>query len=196
MSQTRLVAAKPATKPNKLSAAPKARPSSPPPPAANIGKGKPPRAAAAPAPANRPSKPPPAPAADERPTKGGQTKNELKAQFAKLSSATAQIGGLKRSLNKGFFDVGVLLTQIRNEKLYEVKGYGSFEAFVEREIDINKATCLKLIRIAEALQHDQALAAGFERATAAVSALDGETELSTASRPGGSPLGGVPLHKQ
>ncbi len=195
MSQTRLVAAKTTAKPAKLAAAPK-RASSPPPAAANIGKGKAPRAAAAPATVStRPSKPPPA-VVDERPTKGGQTKNELKAQFAKLSSATAQIGGLKRSLNKGFFDVGVLLTQIRNEKLYEVKGYGSFEAFVEREIDINKVTCMKLIRIAEALQHDQALAAGFERATAAVSALDGETELAAASRPGGSPLGGVPLHKQ
>ena len=35
-----------------------------------------------------------------------------------------------------------MLNQIRNERLYEVKGYGSFESFVEREIDINKAICL------------------------------------------------------
>jgi hypothetical protein len=188
MSQTRLVAAKSAAKPAKLAAAPKARPSTTPPPFAKTK-------SAAPSP-SRPSKPPPAATAEERPTKGGQTKNELKAQFAKLSGATAQIASLKRSINKGFYEIGGLLTQIRNEKLYEVKGYGSFEAFVEREIDINKATCLKMIRIAEALRQDQALAAGLERAAAAVAALDGEVEVSTQARPGGSPLGGIPLHKQ
>src|SRR4051794_38699332 len=108
MSQTRLVAAKTAAKPaGKLTPAPKGRTSPPPPPpaASSIGKSKAPRAAApAQAPVTRPSKPPTpaASAAEERPTKGGQTKNELKAQFAKLSGATAQIAGLKRALNKGF----------------------------------------------------------------------------------------------
>lgn len=103
---------------------------------------------------------------------------------------------MKRSLNKTFFDIGVLLNQIRNERLYEVKGYGSFESFVEREIDINKAICLKLTRVVEALVQEQALAAGLDRAVAAVAALDGEAETSPMARPAGSPAGGVPLHKQ
>ena len=127
-------------------------------------------------------------------------KSELKAQLGRLSSATSQISGLKRSINKSFFDVGVLLNQIRNERLYEVKGYGSFESFVEREIDMNKVLCLKTARIAEAIQRDQALAAGFERAVAAVSALDGTVEPAAlpapGSRPAGSPGGVIPLHKQ
>jgi hypothetical protein len=203
VSQTRLVAAKTAAKPAKLAAAPKTRSASnaPPAAAANIGKPKG-RVSSAPAPTSGAPVTRSAAAvahangAEERPTKGGQTKNELKAQFAKLSNATAQIAGLKRALNKSFFDIGVLLNQVRNERLYEVKGYGSFEAFVEREIDINKAICLKLTRIAEVLHHDQALAAGLERAAAAVAALDGETEPSALVRPGGSPAGGVPLHKQ
>jgi len=103
---------------------------------------------------------------------------------------------MKRSLSKTFFDIGQLLNQIRNERLYEVKGYGSFESFVEREIDINKAVCLKLSRVVEALHHDQALSAGLDRALAAVAALDGEAESSPVARPAGSPAGGVPLHKQ
>ena len=103
---------------------------------------------------------------------------------------------MKRSLNKTFFDIGLLLNQIRNERLYEVKGYGSFESFVEREIDINKAICLKLTRVVEALNQEQALAAGLDRAVAAVAALDGEAEPSPMARPAGSPAGGVPLHKQ
>jgi hypothetical protein len=133
---------------------------------------------------------------EERSSRSGLTKSELKAQFAKLSAATAQIGVLKRTLSKSFVDVGTLLNQIRSERLYEVKGYGSFESFVEREIEINKAVCVKLARIAETLHRDPALAAGLERASAAVAALDGEAEASLVGRPGGSPAGGVPLHKQ
>jgi len=134
------------------------------------------------------------------PSGGAGPKSELKAQLGRLSSATSQISGLKRSINKSFFDVGVLLNQIRNERLYEVKGYGSFESFVEREIDMNKVLCLKTARIAEAIQRDQALAAGFERAVAAVSALDGMPDSAVVaapgSRPAGSPGGVIPLHKQ
>lgn len=133
----------------------------------------------------------------ERTARAGLSKNELKAQFTKLSAAINQIGGLKRSINKSFFDIGLHLAQIRDERLYDVKGYGSFESFVEREIDLNKGLCLKMVRVTEALVREQAVAAGMERAVAAVSALDGETDLTSAPRPGGSPAaGGVPLHKQ
>jgi hypothetical protein len=128
-------------------------------------------------------------------TRSGQSKSELKAQFAKLSAASSQIAGFKRALAKSFFDVGTLLNQIRDERLYEVKGYGSFESFVEREVDINKALCLKIARVAEALQRDQAIIAGLDRAVAAVSALDGEAEPAGSTfRPAGSP-GGIPAHK-
>ena len=47
-----------------------------------------------------------------------------------------------RRSNKSFFDIGVLLNQIRNERLYEVKGYGSFESFVEREVGYQQGALL------------------------------------------------------
>jgi hypothetical protein len=122
-------------------------------------------------------------------------KSDLKAQFAKLSTATSQISGLKRAINRNFYDVGLILNRIRHERLYEIKGYGSFESFVEREIDINKAVCLRSARIAEVISRDEAIAAGLERSSAAVAALDGELEASNV-RPAGSPVGTVPLHKQ
>ena len=50
--------------------------------------------------------------------------------------------------------------------------------------------------IAEAIHRDQALAAGLERAVAAVAALDGESDLVAPTRPAGSPAGGIPVHKQ
>lgn len=190
VSSSRLAAAKP-SKSQKLTTAVKSK-SSAPAPISKVGS----RAKTA-------SVPPAAAKSDARSaagssdagTRSGVSKTELKAQFAKLSTATGQIGGLKRSLNKSFFDVGVLLNQIRNERLYEVKGYGSFESFVEREIGLNKAVCLKIARVAEAIHRDEAIAAGLERASAAVAALDGESEPSAGFRPAGSPLGAIPVHK-
>ena len=183
VSTTRLVAAK-SVKPQKFPAnQSKGRTPSAAPPAKKL-------AAVAPAPAAA------APQQDGKAGAGAANKSELKAQFARLSQATSQITGLKRSLHKSFYDVGTLLNQIRNERLYEVKGYGSFESFVERELDLNKVLCMRAARIAEAIHRDQALAAGLERAAAAVAALDGETELSPMSRPAGSPAGGIPVHKQ
>jgi hypothetical protein len=122
---------------------------------------------------------------------------ELKERLAKLSAATSKIGGLKRAINKNFFDVGVILNRIRDEKLYEVKGYGSFEAFVEREIDIARIICLRSARIAEAMTRDVALAAGLERAAAAVAVLDGDLSAEEPSlRPVVSPGPSIPIHKQ
>ena len=198
VSSSRLVAQKP-PKPQKLAAAIKPRST---PPAASESAalrktGRFPKA--------RTSSIPPAaseeraPVASVRPapedtTRSGHSKSELKAQFAKLSAATAQIAGFKRALGKTFFDIGVLLNQVRDERLYEVKGYGSFESFVEREVDINKALCLKIARVAEAIHRESALAAGLERSVAAAAALDGESEPAGVFRPAGSP-GGIPAHK-
>ncbi len=191
-SHTRLVATKTA-KPQKVAAGSKAR-TNPPPSlqkSSRWPKGKAASVSPPPAGGTRAAAP-----AEDRTSRSGLSKTELKAQFAKLSAAVAQINALKRSLNKSFYDIGVLLNQVRDERMYEVKGYGSMESFVEREIDLNKAVCLKTARIAEVILRDQALAAGLDRAAAAVAALDGETESSPLLRPAGSPAGGVPLHKQ
>jgi hypothetical protein len=197
VSSSRLVAQKP-PKPQKLAAAIKPR-STPPAASDSAALRKTGRF-----PKGRTSSIPPAseeraPVASVRPgpedtTRSGHSKSELKAQFAKLSAATAQIAGFKRSLGKTFFDIGVLLNQVRDERLYEVKGYGSFESFVEREVDINKALCLKIARVAEAIHREFALAAGLERSVAAAAALDGESEPAGVFRPAGSP-GGIPAHK-
>lgn len=123
-------------------------------------------------------------------------KQELKAQIGRLSGATSQIVALKRNLSKGFYEIGGILNQIRTERLFEVKGYGSFESFLERELDINKIVSLRMARIADVLRREDAIAAGFERASAAMAALDGEADLPQSSRPVGSPASALPLHKQ
>jgi hypothetical protein len=125
--------------------------------------------------------------------------DHLKARFTSLSAATAQIKTLKRSVQKNFFDIGVQLDRIREERLYEVKGYGSFESFVERELDLDKPTCMKLSRIPRTMLREAALEAGLERACAAVAALDGDPAPSAASGTysvNNSALNTLPAHKR
>ncbi|HKU43169.1 MAG TPA: hypothetical protein VJR89_33645 [Polyangiales bacterium] len=125
--------------------------------------------------------------------------DHLKARFTSLSNATAQVKTLKRSLQKNFFDIGVQLDRIREERLYEVKGYGSFESFVERELDLDKTTCIRLSRIPRTMLREAALEAGLERACAAVAALDGDTSPAAGSGTypvNASGLNTLPAHKR
>jgi hypothetical protein len=125
--------------------------------------------------------------------------DHLKARFTALSAATAQIKALKRSVQKNFFDIGVQLDRIREERLYEVKGYGSFESFVERELDLDKATCMRLSRIPRVMLREAALEAGLERSCAAVAALDGDPNAGGASGTypvSTSALNTLPAHKR
>jgi hypothetical protein len=123
---------------------------------------------------------------------------ELKAKLGALSSAVSQIRSLKRSLNKSFYDIGQILREIRDEKLYEVKGYGSFEAFVEREIDLGKQTSLKIVAIVQTFLKEAALKAGLERLSAALDALEGDEEAEPTQQ--GTTASGtrspIPFHKQ
>jgi hypothetical protein len=124
---------------------------------------------------------------------------ELKAKIGALASATSQIRALKRTLNKSFYEIGQILRKIEIERLYEVKGYGSFEAFVEREIDLGKNLSLKIVRIVQVFLREAALAAGVERLSAALDALDGEEPEAAPGSPSATSSGtrsAIPLHKQ
>jgi hypothetical protein len=118
--------------------------------------------------------------------------DHLKARFSALNHATAQIKTLKRSIQKNFFDVGLQLDHIREEKLYEVKGYGSFESFLEREMDLDKVTCMRLARLARSMVREAAIEVGLERACAAMAALEGEAVALSGS--GTYPVSGVSLN--
>jgi hypothetical protein len=125
--------------------------------------------------------------------------DHLKARFSALSTATTQIKALKRAIQKNFFDVGQHLENIREAKLYEVKGYGSFESFVEREVDLDKVTCMRLARVARSMVREAALEVGMERACAAMAALDGDPPVPSGSGTypvTGTALNTLPAHKR
>jgi len=132
--------------------------------------------------------------------------DELKAKIGALATQTAQIRALKRSLSRSFYEIGTILTDIRDRRLYEAKGYGSFEAFLEREIELGKQLSLKLVRIVGTFLREAAIAIGLDRATAGIAAIDGETEQAaprppTAPQPVAPTSPGIarspiPFHKQ
>lgn len=119
---------------------------------------------------------------------------ELKARLGQLATARGRIKTLRRSLDRNFHEIGTLLAQIEDEGLHQVKGYGSFEAFLEREVDLGVQLGLKLLRIARTFHREAAQAAGLERTTAALDALEGhEGDRRLAAGSGGSAL---PPHKR
>ena len=115
----------------------------------------------------------------------------IKAKIAELHNQVSKIRNLRKRLDKGFFDIGGILTEIQQRELYVAKGYGSFEAFLEREMDLGKQTSLKLIKIAHLVQREAALDYGMDRLFNAIAALEGDVIMakpSTPSAPGSLPL--------
>lgn len=113
---------------------------------------------------------------------------EIKAKIAELHNQTQKVRTLRKRLDKGFFEIGQVLAEIQMQGLYQAKGYGSFEAFLEREIDLGKLTCLKLMKIPTIFQREAAYDYGMDRLFAAISALEGELiPKAIPSAPGSKP---------
>ncbi len=112
--------------------------------------------------------------------------------MADLHTQTQKIKTLRKRLEKGFYEIGQLLGEIQTQEFYLDKGYGSFEAFLEREIDLGKIVCMKLIKIPTIFQREAALDFGMDRLLSALAALEGELiPKAIPSAPGSKP--GLPL---
>jgi hypothetical protein len=109
---------------------------------------------------------------------------DIKQRVSDLHNALAKIKTFRKNLNKGFFDIGVILKDIQTRRLYEAKRFPSFEAFVEREIDRGKTTSMRLVRVAGLFQREGALELGMERLFNAIQAIDtiGESENTSSPR--------------
>lgn len=97
----------------------------------------------------------------------------LKAQIGELHALLTELKALKQKLHLRFYAAGQLLKKIRDDRLYEAKGYSSFEAFVEREVDLgSRALALKLARIPDIFLPAAADEIGLEGLLACLTALD------------------------
>lgn len=119
--------------------------------------------------------------------------DDLKARLGRISGVIAQLRGHKRTLERTFYDVGELLTEVNDARLFEVKGYGSLEAFLDRETELGSNAGMRALRATTIFQRDAAQAAGFTRISAALRALDGEHDAPSV----GDRLsaGSLPPHK-
>jgi hypothetical protein len=110
---------------------------------------------------------------------------DIKQRVSDLHSALSKIKSFRKNLNKTFFDIGLVLKDIQTRRLYEAKRFPSFEAFVEREIDLGKTTSLRLVRVASLFQKEGALELGMERLFNAIQAIDtaGDSSESTPRMP-------------
>jgi hypothetical protein len=103
-----------------------------------------------------------------------QGAEEIKAKIGELHNQTTKIRALRKRMEKGFFEIGQVLAEIQEQELFQAKGYGSFEAFLERETDLGKQTSLKLVKLSKIFQREAALDYGMDRCFAALAALEGE----------------------
>ena len=97
---------------------------------------------------------------------------DIKQKIGALHNTLVQIKGLRKGLHKTFFDIGVILRDIQVRKLYEAKGFGTFDAFLDREIDLGKTVSLRLIRISQVFVKEAALEFGMERCINGLIALE------------------------
>lgn len=117
--------------------------------------------------------------------------DQIKARVAELHNTLGRVRLLRKHLNDTFFEIAVLLKRINDQKLYEAKGYSSFESFAERELDLGKSTCVRLVRVPTVFQESAAKTYGMEGLLAALGALEdprGAGTQPTPSSPVGSPL--------
>jgi hypothetical protein len=109
---------------------------------------------------------------------------DIKQRVGDLHNSLVKIKALRKNLAKGFYDIGNILKDIQGRRLYEAKGYGTFEAFLEREIDLGKTMGLRLVRVCATFIKEAAHEHGLERVLSAMMVLEGAADTASS---GGKP---------
>jgi len=114
--------------------------------------------------------------------------DSIKQRISELLNVLVRIRTLRKNLDDGFFQIALELKHIQDDKLYEAKGFSSFETFAERELDLGKATAVKLTRVPGIFLEAAARHHGIQGVLAAIDALDEHPSPATqkkaaASRP-------------
>ena len=102
----------------------------------------------------------------------------IKQRLTALVNTQQKLSELKRSSQKHFYEIGELLHRVRDQRLYEVKGYSSFESFIEREVNLGQQFCLQSVRIFETFLPTAVTTYGFHRLAGALAALDQQAAAS------------------
>ncbi len=100
---------------------------------------------------------------------------QLRQRLGTVNNLLANLRQLKRALNRQFFEAGLVLQRLSDPILFEAKGYGSFEKFIEREIEkdlsIGRSLAQDLVTIVRLFQREAAEDVGLERLRGALRTL-------------------------
>jgi hypothetical protein len=117
---------------------------------------------------------------------------DIKAKIGDLHNALVQIKALRKNLGKSFYDIGHILHDIQLRQLYLAKGYGTFEAFLEREMDLGKTTSLKLVRVSTTFLKEAALEFGMDSVIGALTSLEATADGPTHTHKAPPSTGKIP----
>lgn len=132
--------------------------------------------------------PPPKPTAPgslHTPARSPEGAEQLKTRIIAVKNELGRVKALKRNINKTFWEVGEIFLRLSEPALFQAIGYGSWESFIEREVErdlgIGRTLADDLRRIVKVYQREIADELGLERLRGGLRALYPE--------PGGHPAG-------
>jgi hypothetical protein len=98
--------------------------------------------------------------------------DRIKARIGELHAALGRVRALRKNLGEHFWELSQVLHHVAEQKLFDAKGYATFEAFVERELDISRSVAMRLARVPDIFQEPAAKRFGLDALLAALDALD------------------------
>ncbi len=108
--------------------------------------------------------------------------DEIKEKLNELLKCTNQLKALRKNLTKNFYEIGQILRDVQTKRLYEPRGYVTFDAFIERETELGKELGLKIARIAVLFTKEGAMELGLDRLVQALGALDQPKDYQSESK--------------
>lgn len=115
---------------------------------------------------------PPRPGSARATLRTPEQADRIKERVGELHNALQRVRALRKGLPDSFYDLGVVLKSISDERLFDAKGYATFEAFVDREVDLGKNVALRLARVPEVFIRESAREYGLEATLAALETLE------------------------
>lgn len=98
--------------------------------------------------------------------------DELKAKLTTLMNTLNELKKLGKAFDDQYWRIGEILLQVREQALYEVRGYSSMEMFLERETKLSPAACMTAVRIFETFRPEVATPGAYGRLAAGIDAMD------------------------
>ena len=123
------------------------------------------------------------------PARSPEGAEKLKANLTSAINHLQKLKALKRNLQRQFWEAASILKELSSPTLYQAKGYGSWESFLEREVEkelgIGRVLAVDLVRIVKIFQREAAEEIGQERLRAALKVIYPEPGGSSGGSEGG-----------